>query len=89
MHFYVYVLFFSVSWQHMLCKTPQPDAEVKTLFVDHVCAPSTGALTPAPVNNTHVGSSHNGGTFRPIAMQAVSQQFNKYHEYLLHVSVIC
>lgn len=76
MHFCMCVFFFSVSWQHMLCKNPQPYVDVRTLFVDHVCAPSTGALTPAPVNNPLVGSSQNGGAFRPFAMQPVSQQFN-------------
>ncbi|XP_062163382.1 protein TOPLESS-like isoform X3 [Alnus glutinosa] len=29
----------SLNWQHMRCKDPHPNPNIKTLFVDHVCQP--------------------------------------------------
>ncbi|KAL3515994.1 hypothetical protein ACH5RR_022896 [Cinchona calisaya] len=40
----------SLNWQHQLCKNPRPNPDIKTLFTDHSCNPSNGALAPAPVN---------------------------------------
>ena len=57
----------------MTCKTPQPNPDIKTLFVDHICEPSTGALTRPPVNNHLTGTTQTGGTlFRPIPLNAVT-----------------
>lgn len=40
----------SLNWQHQLCKNPRPNPDIKTLFTDHTCAPSNGALGATPVN---------------------------------------
>ncbi|KAI5586671.1 hypothetical protein POPTR_006G258100v4 [Populus trichocarpa] len=29
----------SLNWQHVLCAYPQPNPDIRTLFVDHVCVP--------------------------------------------------
>ncbi|CAN1287822.1 Topless-related protein 4 [Linum perenne] len=29
----------SLNWQHLQCKFPQPEPNIRTLFVDHVCSP--------------------------------------------------
>ncbi|KAG9450199.1 hypothetical protein H6P81_010164 [Aristolochia fimbriata] len=41
----------SLNWQHQLCKTPRPNPDIKTLFVDHSCGQQNGARAPSPVNN--------------------------------------
>ncbi|XP_047324317.1 topless-related protein 3-like [Impatiens glandulifera] len=38
----------SLNWQHQLCKNPRSNPDIKTLFIDHTCTPSNGALAPAP-----------------------------------------
>ncbi|KAF8011645.1 hypothetical protein BT93_J2048 [Corymbia citriodora subsp. variegata] len=38
----------SLNWQHQMCKSPKPDPEIKTLFVDHTCGTSNGAPAPPP-----------------------------------------
>ncbi|EPS69182.1 hypothetical protein M569_05580, partial [Genlisea aurea] len=40
----------SLNWQHQLCKNPRPNPDIKTLFTDHTCTPSNGALAPTSVN---------------------------------------
>ncbi|EPS64433.1 hypothetical protein M569_10348, partial [Genlisea aurea] len=40
----------SLNWQHQLCKNQRQNPDIKTLFTDHTCTPSNGALTPASVN---------------------------------------
>ncbi|XP_078160587.1 TOPLESS-related 2 isoform X2 [Carex rostrata] len=32
----------SLNWQHQLCKNPRSNPDIKTLFVDHTCTPSSG-----------------------------------------------
>ncbi|KAI3495960.1 hypothetical protein L1887_38308 [Cichorium endivia] len=48
----------SLNWQHQLCKTPKPNPDIKTLFVDHSCGQSqpNGARAPSPVTNALMGS---------------------------------
>lgn len=29
----------SLNWQHMHCAYPQPNPDIRTLFVDHICVP--------------------------------------------------
>ncbi|KAK4491367.1 hypothetical protein RD792_002106 [Penstemon davidsonii] len=40
----------SLNWQHQLCKNPRPNPDIKTLFTDHTCNPSNGAVAPTPVH---------------------------------------
>ncbi|KAL4341350.1 hypothetical protein GQ457_08G009520 [Hibiscus cannabinus] len=40
----------SLNWQHQLCKNPRPNPDIKTLFTDHTCTPTSGPLAPTPVN---------------------------------------
>ncbi|KAH9316517.1 hypothetical protein KI387_025144, partial [Taxus chinensis] len=62
----------SLNWQHQLCKNPRPNPDIKTLFVDHTCAPPNGARAPTPSNNPLVGTLPKGATF-PIAPHGVNQ----------------
>eukprot|EP01018_Ginkgo_biloba_P028595 Gb_04053 [translate_table: standard] len=56
----------SLNWQHQLCKNPRPNPDIKTLFVDHTCAPPNGARAPPPANNPLGGPLPKGATFPPI-----------------------
>ncbi|XP_017699381.1 protein TOPLESS-like isoform X2 [Phoenix dactylifera] len=38
----------SLNWQHQLCKNPSPNADIKTLFVDHSCSQPNDAPVPSP-----------------------------------------
>ncbi|XP_039019798.1 topless-related protein 3-like [Hibiscus syriacus] len=40
----------SLNWQHQLCKNPRSNPDIKTLFTDHTCTPTSSPLTPTPVN---------------------------------------
>ncbi|KAL3835512.1 hypothetical protein ACJIZ3_010248 [Penstemon smallii] len=67
----------SLNWQHQLCKSPKPNPDIKTLFVDHSCGQQNGARAPSPANNPLLGGAvpkpggfpHLGGhvPFQPIA----------------------
>ncbi|KAF8394610.1 hypothetical protein HHK36_020824 [Tetracentron sinense] len=68
----------SLNWQHQLCKNPRPNPDIKTLFMDHTCAPPNGARVPTSVNlpvaavakpatYTQLGAH---GPFPPIAAAA-------------------
>ncbi|KAL3825094.1 hypothetical protein ACJIZ3_021123 [Penstemon smallii] len=48
----------SLNWQHHLCKNPDPNPQIKTLFVDHLCAQSQvpGARAPSSVPNPLMGA---------------------------------
>ncbi|KAK6232510.1 hypothetical protein SCA6_002583 [Theobroma cacao] len=57
----------SLNWQHQLCKNPRPNPDIKTLFTDHSCSPSTnGARPPPPTNSPLVGPIPKAGAFPPI-----------------------
>ncbi|KAL9436630.1 hypothetical protein AB3S75_022645 [Citrus x aurantiifolia] len=57
----------SLNWQHQLCKNPRPNPDIKTLFTDHSCNPtSNGARPPPPTNNPLVGPIPKAGQFPPI-----------------------
>ncbi|KAK6153757.1 hypothetical protein DH2020_013396 [Rehmannia glutinosa] len=45
----------SLNWQHQLCKSPRPNPDIKTLFVDHSCGQPNGARAPSPANNPLLG----------------------------------
>eukprot|EP01018_Ginkgo_biloba_P034266 Gb_26928 [translate_table: standard] len=62
----------SLNWQHQLCKNPRPNPDIKTLFVDHSCAPPNGARTPPPTNNPLV-TLPKGATFPPMASHSPFQ----------------
>ena len=63
------MLFFSLTWKHTHCKAPQPNPHIRTLFFDHICEPSTGALnTPPPVNNHLMETDRT--LFHPITVNA-------------------
>ncbi|XP_047940621.1 topless-related protein 1 isoform X1 [Salvia hispanica] len=47
----------SLNWQHQLCKTPKPNPDIKTLFVDHSCGQPNGASTPSQANNPLLGGA--------------------------------
>lgn len=66
-------LLFSLNWQHQLCKTPRPNPDIKTLFIDHSCvAPTNGARAPPLTNGPLVGSVPKTGAFPPMGAHSVS-----------------
>lgn len=58
----------SLNWQHQLCKNPRSNPDIKTLFIDHSCTPTTanGAHPPPPSNTPLVGPIPKAGAFPPI-----------------------
>ncbi|XP_022745295.1 protein TPR2-like isoform X3 [Durio zibethinus] len=57
----------SLNWQHQLCKNPRPNPDIKTLFTDHSCLPtSNGARPPPPTNGPLVGPISKAGVFPPV-----------------------
>ncbi|XP_019170022.1 PREDICTED: topless-related protein 4-like isoform X2 [Ipomoea nil] len=56
----------SLNWQHQLCKSPKPNPDIKTLFVDHTCGQPNGARAPSPVTNPLIGSMPKVGGFPPL-----------------------
>ncbi|KAJ3695527.1 hypothetical protein LUZ60_000904 [Juncus effusus] len=57
----------SLNWQHQLCKSPRPNPDIKTLFVDHSCGQPNGARAPSPANNNPLlGSIPKAGAFPPL-----------------------
>eukprot|EP00252_Welwitschia_mirabilis_P005633 TRINITY_DN1613_c0_g1_i10.p1 TRINITY_DN1613_c0_g1~~TRINITY_DN1613_c0_g1_i10.p1 ORF type:complete len:1114 (-),score=151.32 TRINITY_DN1613_c0_g1_i10:438-3779(-) len=63
----------SLNWQHQLCKNPRPNPDIKTLFVDHQCAPPNGARAPTPTNNPLVAALPKGPAFSPIPTHPINQ----------------
>ncbi|CAI0415203.1 unnamed protein product, partial [Linum tenue] len=68
----------SLNWQHLQCKDPQPNPDIRTLFVDHVCTPPhehipflLNAVIPkcasASVTSTVTNSGISGATLCPVA----------------------
>ncbi|CAL0307112.1 unnamed protein product [Lupinus luteus] len=53
----------SLNWQHQLCKSPRPNPDIKTLFVDHSCGQQNGARAPSPVTNPLLGAVAKAGGF--------------------------
>ncbi|CAA0819772.1 Protein TOPLESS, partial [Striga hermonthica] len=35
-----------LNWQHQLCKTPRPNPDIKTFFVDHSCGSKMEHILP-------------------------------------------
>jgi len=68
------IFFFSLNWQHQLCKNPRPNPDIKTLFVDHACVPSNEARTP-PANSSLVGALSKGGSFPAVGAHIVSHDY--------------
>ncbi|XP_039122798.1 protein TOPLESS-RELATED PROTEIN 2-like isoform X2 [Dioscorea cayenensis subsp. rotundata] len=60
----------SLNWQHQLCKNPRPNPDIKTLFVDHSCAPTNGARPPPPANGSLVGPIPKSGAFPPLGVHS-------------------
>ncbi|XP_039691207.1 protein TPR3 [Medicago truncatula] len=58
--------FFSLNWQHQLCKNPCLNPDIKTLFVDHSCGQPNGARDPSPANSLLLGSLPKAGGFPPL-----------------------
>ncbi|KAF6158052.1 hypothetical protein GIB67_014846 [Kingdonia uniflora] len=58
----------SLNWQHQLCKSPKPNPDIKTLFVDHSCGQgqANGSLAPSPSNNPLLGSLPKIAGFPPL-----------------------
>ncbi|XVE62238.1 hypothetical protein DITRI_Ditri06bG0102000 [Diplodiscus trichospermus] len=57
----------SLNWQHQLCKNPRSNPDIKTLFTDHSCSPTTNGARPLPpANSPLVGPIPKAGTFPPI-----------------------
>ncbi|CAI0444241.1 unnamed protein product [Linum tenue] len=68
----------SLNWQHLQCKNPQPNPDMRTLFVDHVWTPPhehipflLNAVNPqctsASVTSTVSNSGISGSTLYPVA----------------------
>ncbi|ONK79879.1 uncharacterized protein A4U43_C01F11310 [Asparagus officinalis] len=60
----------SLNWQHQLCKNPRPNPDIKTLFMDHTCAPTNGTRPP-PTNGPLVGSIPKPGPFPPLGVHSM------------------
>ncbi|KAH7692892.1 YVTN repeat-like/Quinoprotein amine dehydrogenase protein [Dioscorea alata] len=60
----------SLNWQHQLCKNPRPNPDIKTLFIDHSCAPTNGARPPPPANGSLVGPIPKSGAFPPLGVHS-------------------
>lgn len=56
----------SLNWQHQLCKNPRPNPDIKTLFTDHSCSPTSNGGRPPPTNNPLMGPIPKAGAFPPI-----------------------
>ncbi|XP_059459143.1 topless-related protein 4-like isoform X1 [Corylus avellana] len=63
----------SLNWQHQLCKSPRPNPDIKTLFVDHTCGTSSGAHAQSPVTHPLMGSIPKVGGFPPLGVHATFQ----------------
>ena len=70
--------YFSLNWQHQLCKNPRSNPDIKTLFTDHACGPTNGARPPPPTNNPLVGPIPKAGAFPPIGSHNVSNYMYKF-----------
>ncbi|THU55287.1 hypothetical protein C4D60_Mb11t04990 [Musa balbisiana] len=55
----------SLNWQHQLCKTPRSNPDIKTLFMDHTCAPPNGARA-SPVSVPVAAVPKAVGTYTPL-----------------------
>lgn len=68
----------SLNWQHQLCKSPKPNPDIKTLFVDHSCGPSqpNGARAPSPVTHPLMGGVPKPGVFPPLGAHGVNVSRN-------------
>ncbi|XP_057969141.1 topless-related protein 4-like isoform X2 [Malania oleifera] len=55
----------SLNWQHQLCKSPNTNPDIKTLFVDHNCGQPNGAQPPSLVTNPLMGAIPKG-VFPPV-----------------------
>lgn len=54
----------SLNWQHIRCKDPHPNPNMKTLFVDHVCQPQHNfSCAQSSENNSLVRSVLKVGIF--------------------------
>lgn len=63
----------SLNWQHQLCKNPRSNPDIKTLFTDHSCSPTTNGARPGPpANSPLVGPIAKAGAFPPIGSHIVS-----------------
>ncbi|XP_042448898.1 protein TOPLESS-RELATED PROTEIN 2-like [Zingiber officinale] len=64
----------SLNWQHYLCKDPQPDPDIETLFTDHSCASSANGARPPPASNEpFFAPPSNSAAFRPSATHSPFQ----------------
>lgn len=63
--------YFSLNWQHQLCKNPRPNPDIKTLFIDHTCATNNGGRGPPPTNSSLSGPVPKAGVFPPIGAHGV------------------
>ncbi|RWW68352.1 hypothetical protein BHE74_00024119, partial [Ensete ventricosum] len=61
----------SLNWQHQLCKTPRPNPDIKTLFIDHTCTPPNGARA-SPVSVPVAAVPKAVGTYTPLGAHGVS-----------------
>ncbi|XP_059461310.1 protein TOPLESS-RELATED PROTEIN 2-like [Corylus avellana] len=56
----------SLNWQHQLCKNPRPNPDIKTLFIDHSCNPTSNGARPPPTNSPLMGPMPKAGAFPPL-----------------------
>lgn len=56
----------SLNWQHLRCKDPRPNPDIKTLLMDHVCQPQHNfSCSQSTENNSLVRSVLKSWNFLP------------------------
>ncbi|CAA6669573.1 unnamed protein product [Spirodela intermedia] len=63
----------SLNWQHQLCKNPRSNPDIKTLFIDHSCAPAGGARVVPPANSPLLGPVPKPGAYPPAGVHGPFQ----------------
>ncbi|KAH9727922.1 protein TOPLESS-RELATED PROTEIN 2 [Citrus sinensis] len=48
----------SLNWQHQLCKNPRPNPDIKTLFTDHSCNPTSNGARMTGMDYQSADSDH-------------------------------
>ncbi|KAI7988920.1 Topless-related protein 2 [Camellia lanceoleosa] len=63
----------SLKWQHMLCRNPSTNPEMKTPFVDHKCSQPSSSNVRSTTSNLANRSTSQLGGFLPVASNVMKQ----------------